>query len=87
MIVITEIPRRSVASNAEAAACFEDSGVAAVAGDSGESVWFVDFDSNIEDSPGNKTRFLVIGQKTEHLEDKTTILVAVGINQVLYTRC
>ena len=76
-----EIPRRSVASNAEAARlASEDSGVAAVAGEIAANQYGLSIlTPNIEDSPGNKTRFLVIGrQKTGTSgKDKTSILVAV----------
>ena len=76
-----EIPRRSVASNAEAARlASEDGSVAAVAGEIAASQYGLSILApNIEDNPSNKTRFLIIGRQVTGTSgnDKTSILVAV----------
>ena len=76
-----EIPRRSVASNAEAARlASEDGSVAAVAGEIAANQYGLSIlTPNIEDNLSNKTRFLVIGRQFTGIsgKDKTSILVAV----------
>jgi len=77
-----EVPRRSVASNAEAARlAAEDESVVAVGGQIAATQYGLSIEaSNIEDNPTNKTRFLVIGRQISSMSDsdKTSILVAVN---------
>ena len=72
--------RRPVASNAEAARiAAETEGVAAIAGESAADRYGLDtLHANIEDQPGNKTRFFVIGdQQVEPTgRDRTSIIVS-----------
>ncbi len=76
-----EVPRRSVASNAEAARlAAEDENLVAVGGEIAARQYGLSIEaSNIEDDPTNKTRFLVIGRQLSGISgsDKTSILVAV----------
>lgn len=70
--------RIAVGSNAEAARMAADEpGVAAIAGDSAAEIYRLEpLASNIEDEPGNTTRFLVIGQKdaSSSGDDKTSLM-------------
>ncbi|QYZ67506.1 MAG: prephenate dehydratase [Gammaproteobacteria bacterium (ex Lamellibrachia satsuma)] len=84
--------RVAVGSNAEAAKMASDaSGCAAVAGETAAEVYALPvLASNIEDEPGNTTRFLVIGNKDAAAsgEDKTSLLfsirnVAGGLHTIL----
>ena len=72
--------RRPVASNAEAARiAAETDGVAAIAGETAADRYGLDsVHQNIEDQPGNRTRFLVIGdQQVERTgRDRTSIIVS-----------
>ncbi len=72
--------RRPVASNAEAARlAAETDGVAAIAGETAADRYGLDtIHANIEDQPGNKTRFLVVGnQKVEPTgRDRTSVIVS-----------
>lgn len=76
-----QVPRRGVASNAEAARlASEDEDLAAVGGELAAHRYGLSVEaSNIEDNPSNKTRFLVIGRQLSDVsgKDKTSILVAV----------
>ena len=73
-------PRRPVASNAEAARiAAETAGVAAIAGETAADRYGLDtVHANIEDQPGNKTRFFVVGnQQVEPTgRDRTSIIVS-----------
>ena len=72
--------RRPVASNAEAARiAAETDGVAAIAGETAADRYGLDtIHANIEDQPGNTTRFFVVGN--QHVEptgrDRTSIIVS-----------
>ena len=76
-----EVPRRSVASNAEAARLAGENGnVVAVGGEIAANQYGLSIEAtNIEDNPTNKTRFLVIGRQLPGISgnDKTSILVSV----------
>ena len=74
------LPRRPVASNAEAArlAAAED-GIAAIAGESAADHYGLDvLQASIEDQPDNKTRFFVVGDQTvaPSGRDRTSIMVS-----------
>ena len=74
------LPRRPVASNAEAArlAAAQD-GIAAIAGESAADHYGLDvLQANIEDQPDNKTRFFVVGDQTvaPSGRDRTSIMVS-----------
>ena len=73
-------PRRPVASNAEAARiAAETDGIAAIAGETAADRYGLDtVHANIEDQPGNKTRFFVVGnQQVEPTgRDRTSIIVS-----------
>jgi chorismate mutase / prephenate dehydratase len=70
--------RIAVGSNAEAARlAAEEAGVAAIAGDSAAEIYQLEtLAANIEDEPGNTTRFLVIGQQdaAPSGDDKTSLM-------------
>jgi chorismate mutase / prephenate dehydratase len=70
--------RIAVGSNAEAAhLAVDEAGAAAIAGDSAAEIYQLDsLASNIEDEPGNTTRFLVIGQQdaASSGDDKTSLM-------------
>ncbi|MEJ2395703.1 MAG: prephenate dehydratase [Candidatus Thiodiazotropha sp.] len=70
--------RIAVGSNAEAARlAAEEAGVAAIAGDSAAEIYQLEtLAANIEDEPGNTTRFLVIGQQdaASSGDDKTSLM-------------
>lgn len=70
--------RISVASNAEAARlASEEAGAAAIAGEAAAEIYrLAHLASNIEDEPGNTTRFLVIGKKDAlpSGDDKTSLM-------------
>ena len=72
--------RRPVSSNAEAARiAAETDGVAAIAGEAAADRYGLDtVQANIEDQPGNKTRFFVVGnQQVEPTgRDRTSIIVS-----------
>ncbi|MYF30851.1 MAG: prephenate dehydratase [Gammaproteobacteria bacterium] len=72
--------RRPVSSNAEAARIAADTdGVAAIAGEAAADRYGLDtVHANIEDQPGNKTRFFVVGnQQVEPTgRDRTSIIVS-----------
>ena len=72
--------RRPVASNAEAAQiAAETDGIAAIAGETAADRYGLDtVHANIEDQPGNKTRFFVVGnQQVEPTgRDRTSIIVS-----------
>lgn len=73
-------PRRPVASNAEAARiAAETDGVAAIAGETAADRYGLDtLHANIEDQPGNKTRFFVVGKQQVGPtgRDRTSIIVS-----------
>ncbi len=75
------VPRRVVASNAEAARlAAENPAVAAIAGQmAAERYALRVLSANIEDQPDNKTRFLVLGRQDVGISgrDKTSLLVSV----------
>lgn len=73
--------RIPVGSNAEAAKIVksEDKGSAAIAGEAAADIYLLNYlESNIEDEPGNTTRFLVIGQNPvpPSGDDKTSLLLS-----------
>ena len=74
------VSRRPVASNAEAARiAAESEGVAAIAGEAAADRYGLDTaHAHIEDQPGNKTRFFVVGkQQVERTgRDRTSIIVS-----------
>ncbi len=76
-----ELPRRAVSSNGEAARLAAESPqILAVAGSRAAEIHGLRvLERNIEDVPGNKTRFVVIGKTIAGIsgEDKTSILVTV----------
>ncbi len=75
---LPKIPRETVSSNGEAARCASaEPDAAAIAGEAAAA----DYDlrvlaANIEDEPGNRTRFVVIGRQAVGAtgEDKTSVL-------------
>lgn len=73
--------RIAVASNAEAARLVkDDASAAAIASDAAAEMYGLDIlAANIEDDPGNTTRFLVVGKQDvgPSGQDKTSLLVAV----------
>lgn len=79
------IERVSVTSNAEAARRARDEdGTAAIAGQAAAEVYGLNvIVPEIEDTPDNTTRFLVIGRKlfSASGQDKTTLLVSAGDTQ------
>ena len=74
------LPRRPVASNAEAARiAAERADVAAIAGETAANRYGLDIvHSNIEDQPDNKTRFFVVGDQAvaPSGRDRTSIMVS-----------
>jgi len=74
------LSRRPVASNAEAARlAAEEEGIAAIAGENAADRYGLDvLQANIEDQPGNKTRFFVVGKQEVEASgrDRTSILVS-----------
>ncbi len=77
---LPNVERVAVGSNAEAAAIArEDDSAAAIASETaGEIYGLVVLASNIEDEPGNTTRFLIIGNQEvpPSGEDKTSLLIS-----------
>jgi chorismate mutase/prephenate dehydratase len=75
-----DVERIAVSSNAEAARmAAADSGAAAIAGENAAGLYNLNIlESNIEDEPGNTTRFLVIGkqQVPPSGHDKTSLMLA-----------
>ena len=75
-----EVERVSVSSNAEAAKmAAEDNKAAAIAGENAAGLYNLKIlENNIEDEPGNTTRFLVIGKQQipPSGEDKTSLMLA-----------
>jgi chorismate mutase/prephenate dehydratase len=76
------VERIPVSSNAEAARiAAEEEGAAAVAGETAASIYGLEvMVANIEDEPGNTTRFLVIGNQEVAAtgQDKTSLLVSAS---------
>lgn len=76
-----ELPRIGVASNAEAAKlAAEDPAVAAIAGESaGERYGLQSVAAHIQDDPGNRTRFVVLGRQATAPSgrDKTSLILSV----------
>lgn len=74
------VERIAVSSNAEAAKLVaEDSKAAAIAGENAANLYQLNvLETNIEDEPGNTTRFLVIGKQQIPAsgEDKTSLMLA-----------
>ena len=74
------VERIAVSSNAEAAKLVaEDSRAAAIAGENAANLYRLNIlETNIEDEPGNTTRFLVIGKQQIPAsgEDKTSLMLA-----------
>lgn len=75
-----QVQRIEVSSNAEAAKkASEDQTAAAIAGENAASLYGLNIlETNIEDEPGNTTRFLVIGNQVvpPSGEDKTSLMLA-----------
>lgn len=76
------IERQPVASNAEAARLASiDPGIAAIAGESAAGRYgLTAVASNIQDDPGNRTRFIVLGRQQTQPSgcDKTSLILAVA---------
>lgn len=76
-----QVERIAVSSNGKAAKlAAEEPGVAAIASDMAAELYDLDFlAKNVEDSPDNTTRFLIIGSEVVPAsgEDKTSIMVSV----------
>jgi len=77
---LPQAERVPVGSNAEAAAlAAEQDGLAAIAGEAAAEIYRLPrLASNIEDEPGNTTRFLVVGRKDAlpSGDDKTSLMIA-----------
>ncbi len=82
---LSKVERVPVSSNAEAARRARDEdGTAAIAGETAAEVYGLNvLVPEIEDTPDNTTRFLVIGRKlfSASGQDKTTLLVSAGDTQ------
>lgn len=82
---LSKVERVPVSSNAEAARRARDEdGTAAIAGETAAEVYGLNvLVAEIEDTPDNTTRFLVIGRKlfSASGQDKTTLLVSAGDTQ------
>ncbi|MFO7305330.1 MAG: prephenate dehydratase [Gammaproteobacteria bacterium] len=82
---LPHVERIAVSSNAEAARRARDEkGTAAIAGQAAAEVYGLNIIvSEIEDTPDNTTRFLVIGRKlfAPSGKDKTTLLISAGDTQ------
>jgi chorismate mutase/prephenate dehydratase len=78
---LPQVERVAVSSNVEAAhAAAEDRTLAVIAGDAAAEIYGLNIlASNIEDEPGNTTRFLVIGQQKPGPsgKDKTSLMATV----------
>lgn len=79
---LPNIERIPVSSNAEAARiAANDKGTAAIAGESAAEIYGLNtIAANIEDEPGNTTRFLIVGrlQTRPSGKDKTSLLLSSG---------
>lgn len=89
---LPQAERMAVGSNAEAAALAADKiGSAAIAGETAADIYQLpELAKNIEDEPGNTTRFLVIGKKDAlpSGEDKTSLMFSIhnkagGLHSIL----
>ena len=89
---LPQAERMAVGSNAEAAALAADKiGSAAIAGETAADIYQLpELAKNIEDEPGNTTRFLVIGKKDAlpRGEDKTSLMFSIhnkagGLHSIL----
>ena len=77
---LPDVEREAVGSNAEAAAHVkEDKTAAAIAGETAADIYGLPIlAKNIEDEPGNTTRFLIVGHQSTPPsgEDKTSLLLS-----------